>query len=60
MKLSEFEKYKVLRPLFGNVEYDDSMPIIKKENFDNINWSEIDIINYKSSKKLKKKQKNNG
>ena len=56
MKLSEFEKYKVLRPLFGNVEYDDSMPIIKKDNFDDIDWNTIDIVNFKSSKNIKRSE----
>lgn len=56
MRLSEFEKYKVLRPLFGDVEYDDSMPIIKKDNFDDINWNTIDIVNFKSSKNIKRSE----
>ena len=40
--LSEYEKYKVIRPVIGNCEYDRfDMPIIKRSDMSNIDWNNI-------------------
>lgn len=40
--LSEYEKYKVIRPIIGECEYDQfSIPIIKKIEQEKINWEKL-------------------
>ena len=42
--LSEYEKFKVIRPVIGGCNYDSyNMPIIRKAEIDAINWDNIDI-----------------
>lgn len=42
--LSEFDKYKVVRPIIGDCEYDSfHMPIIKASDTNTINWNNIVI-----------------
>ena len=43
--LSEYEKYKVIRPIIGECTYDKyDMPVIKKTNIDEINWEKLKVI----------------
>ena len=43
--LSEYEKYKVIRPIIGNCEYDKfGMPIIKRTKLNSIDWENTKII----------------
>ena len=42
--ISEYEKFKVIRPVIGGCEYDNySMPIIKKANTDLIDWNNLSL-----------------
>jgi len=55
--ISDFEKYKVLRPLIGETEWDsNSFPIINKEEFIESDWCNIKAIGLQniSSKKIYK------
>ena len=43
--LNEFEKFKVIRPIIGNCEYDKfNMPIIRKTDSSLINWEKLKVI----------------
>lgn len=43
--LTEEEKYKVIRPIFGDCKYDEyHMPIIKKTDMDAIDWNSLNVI----------------
>lgn len=43
--LSEYEKYKVIRPIIGECEYDEfSMPVIRKTNINAINWENLKVV----------------
>ncbi len=43
--LSEYEKYKVLRPIIGDCEYDRyDIPIIRRTSVDAIDWNRLKII----------------
>lgn len=43
--LTEFEKYKVIRPIIGHCEYDKfDMPIIRKVDLSMINWKKLKVI----------------
>lgn len=43
--LSEYEKYKVIRPIIGDCQYDNfGMPIIKRTKIDTIDWENAKII----------------
>ena len=45
--LSEYEKYKVIRPILNDWEYDEfHMPIIKKTDIERIDWNNIDVLGY--------------
>lgn len=42
--LSEYEIYKVIRPIFGDVSYDqNNMPIINRADYRKINWDTLGI-----------------
>lgn len=42
--LSEYEIYKVIRPIFGDVSYDrNNMPIINQADYSKINWDTLSI-----------------
>lgn len=43
--LTEYEKYKVIRPIIGNCNHDAfGMPIIKKTSMDRIDWNRLKIL----------------
>ena len=43
--LSEYEKFKVLRPIIGGAEMDDNgFPIISKEEFIESDWCNLNAI----------------
>lgn len=43
--LTEFEKYKVIRPVFGDCDYDAiHMPIVKKIKTDSLDWEHLKVI----------------
>lgn len=43
--LTEMEKFKVIRPIIGNCEYDKyNMPVIKKVDKDSLDWENMEII----------------
>ncbi len=42
--LSEYDVYKVIRPLFGDVSYDqNNMPILNRADYSKINWDTLGI-----------------
>ncbi len=42
--LSDYDKYKVIRPIIGDCEYDEyNIPIIRKVDVNSINWKELTI-----------------
>lgn len=49
--LNEFEKFYIIRPLLKNHKYDRfGFPIISHQKFPpNINWNEVEILNYKNA-----------
>lgn len=48
--LTEYEKYKVIRPIFGQCEYDRfKIPILKKTNLSKIDWDNLKAIGIKSA-----------
>ena len=52
--LSEYEKYKVIRPILNDWEYDEfHMPIIKKTDIERIDWNNIDVLGYQNLNKNK-------
>ncbi len=43
--LSEYDKYKVVRPIFGACEYDEfGMPVIKKTDISSLDWNRLKVI----------------
>lgn len=57
--LDEYEKYKVIRPILRDWEYDKyEMPIIKKIGIDEINWDNIDALGYQNLSKNKNNANN--
>ena len=43
--LTEYEKYKVVRPILGDCEYDAfDMPVIKKTSIDSLDWNSLNVI----------------
>ncbi len=43
--LNEYEKYKVVRPVFGDCEYDAfDMPVIKKTSIECLDWNNLKVI----------------
>lgn len=43
--LSEYEKFKVIRPIIGDCQYDEyGMPIIKKTKLNAIDWNKVKIV----------------
>lgn len=43
--LTEYEKYKVIRPIIGECEYDEfAMPVIRKTDINAIDWNELRVI----------------
>ena len=54
--ISEYEKYKVIRPMIGGCDYDSfSIPIIKKTNVNCIDWDKLSICGVQN---LSKKRDN--
>lgn len=50
--LNEFEKYKVIRPIIGDSEYDDNgFPIIKQLT-KTLDYENLEVRNFKSMKSL--------
>ena len=48
--LTEYEKYKVLRPIIGECEYDDfNMPVIRKTSIDVIDWEKLKVIGFQNA-----------
>ena len=46
---TDYEKYKVLRPIYSDHKYDQyGFPIIKKEEFDYDDWSKTRLCNFKN------------
>lgn len=55
---TDYEKYKVLRPIYSDHKYDQyGFPIIKKEEFDYDDWSKTRLCNFKNIKGQKEKEK---
>ncbi|MDD6727967.1 MAG: DUF4417 domain-containing protein [Eubacteriales bacterium] len=49
--LTEYEKYKVIRPIIGDCKYDkNDMPIIERTNTENFVWEDIEVVNFKNMK----------
>ena len=47
--LSEYEKYRVIRPVIGGCELDDQdMPIIRRTLEDTIDWERLGITGFKA------------
>ena len=43
--LTEYDKYKVVRPILGDCEYDAyEMPIVRKTPVDTIDWDKLKVI----------------
>ena len=43
--LTEFEKYKVIRPIIGDCDYDNyGMPIVRKTEFQSLDWDSLKTI----------------
>ena len=56
--LSEEEKYKVIRPIFSDCEYDEyHMPIIKKTDINALDWDKLGVIGLQNAN-IKKADKN--
>lgn len=52
-----YEKYKVLRPLYSNHKYDKyGFPIIKKDNFNFECWNKTKVCNFKNIKSQNDKE----
>ena len=48
--LSEYEKYKVIRPIIGSCEYDNQkMPIMRKTDLSNLDLNKLKAIGIKSA-----------
>lgn len=55
---TNYEKYKVIRPLYSNHEYDKyGFPIIRKDEFDYKDWNDTRICNFKNIKGQEEKDK---
>lgn len=55
---NDYEKFKILRPLYSNHKFDNNgIPIIKKEVFDYSEWSNTYVCNFKNIKSQKQKDK---
>ena len=49
--LSDFEKYKILRPIIGGAEYDENeFPIIRKTVLDENEWTGIKAVNLQNAR----------
>lgn len=47
--LSEYEKYRVVRPIIGNSNFDElGMPIIRKTPVESIDWENLNIRSFKN------------
>lgn len=56
--LTEYEKYKILRPLFNKFDVDSyGFPIMKKDDFSFVNWNKLKLTNLKNIKNTKEKDK---
>ncbi len=54
---NNYEKYKVLRPLYSDHKYDKyGFPIIRKDNFDYECWNQTKLCNFKNIKMQKDKE----
>ncbi len=50
--LNEYEKYKVIRPIFAEFKYDEfQMPVIRKTGINEIDWNYIDVLGYQNLNK---------
>lgn len=48
--LSEYEKYKVIRPIIGDCSFDGfAMPIVKKIPLDALDWETLKVIGFQSA-----------
>ncbi|MBQ6004326.1 MAG: DUF4417 domain-containing protein [Clostridia bacterium] len=48
--LTEYEKYKVVRPILGECKYDSfDMPVIRKTSMDVLDWDKLKVINYQNA-----------
>lgn len=55
---TDYEKYKVLRPIFSNHKYNEyGFPIIKKDSFEFKEWNDTILCNFKNLKNQKNKEK---
>lgn len=57
--LDEYQKYKVIRPILQDWEYDKyEMPIIKKTGVEKVSWDNIDALGYQNLSKNKNNANN--
>ena len=55
---NDYEKYKILRPLYSDHDYDyNGIPIIKKDIFDYYEWNDTYLCSFKNIKSHKQKDK---
>ncbi len=55
--LNEYEKFKILRPLFSDCKQDQfGLPIIKKEAFNDTDWSSTTICDFQNIKSQRGKE----
>ena len=48
--LSEYDKFKVVRPIIGDCEYDKyKMPIVKKTDISALNWEDLKAIGFQNA-----------
>lgn len=48
--LTEYEKFKIIRPIVGGCEYDTyKRPIIRKTDIADIDWNSIKVTNLKNA-----------
>ena len=54
----DYEKYKILRPLYSDHDYDNNgFPVIKKDDFDYGEWNDTYLCNFKNIKSHGQKNK---
>lgn len=48
--ISEYEKFKVVRPIIGECEYDAfQIPIMKKTTFNELDWENLNAIGFQNA-----------
>ena len=48
--LSEYDKFRVVRPIIGGCEYDKyKMPIVKKTDISALNWEDLKAIGFQNA-----------